>query len=152
MKVDPSKYYLHVSKKKLFYNRLFVNVFLYQEISIEICDDPFEIRLRDNYELLEDEYHESEKRWKMLDNKVDELRKTHLHLPATKVDELYRSLAKRNGDIYVKRSRQMYASSPMRTQLFIVSGRDIEILAMADPSLHGYEKILYQMRTLDPDR
>ena len=48
---------------------------------IEICDDPFEVHLRDNYELLEDEYNESQKRWKMLDAKVDELRKTHLHLP-----------------------------------------------------------------------
>lgn len=40
------------------------------EFVIEMSDDPFEVRLRDNYELLEDEYKESLKRQKMLDIKV----------------------------------------------------------------------------------
>lgn len=35
-----------------------------------MSDDPFEIKLRDNFELLEDEYHESLKRQKMLKDKV----------------------------------------------------------------------------------
>lgn len=41
-----------------------------QEFVFEISDDPLEVRLRDNYELLEDEYKESFKRQKMLDVKV----------------------------------------------------------------------------------
>ena len=71
---------------------------------------------------------------------------------ATKVNELYRSLAKRNADIYIKRSHLMYGSSPMRTHLFTVNARDLEILSLADPTMQGKEKILDHMRSLDSER
>lgn len=38
-----------------------------------MSDDPFEVRLRDNYELLEDEFKENLKRQKMLEEKVNEI-------------------------------------------------------------------------------
>jgi hypothetical protein len=45
--------------------------------SMVLCDDPFEVKLRDNYELREDEFRESLKRKRMLDAKIEELRRTH---------------------------------------------------------------------------
>ncbi|KAJ8927257.1 hypothetical protein NQ314_020308 [Rhamnusium bicolor] len=41
-----------------------------KEFLFEMSDDPFEVKLRDNFELLEDEYNESLKRQKMLKDKV----------------------------------------------------------------------------------
>lgn len=41
-----------------------------KEFLFEMADDPFEVKLRDNYELLEDEYSEGLKRQKMLKEKV----------------------------------------------------------------------------------
>jgi hypothetical protein len=43
-----------------------------QVVRIEVGDDPFEVKLRDNYELLEDEYFESLKRFQVLDNKINQ--------------------------------------------------------------------------------
>ena len=56
-----------------------------KQVSLEICDDPFEVKLRDNYELLEDEYHESVKRRQTLDTKIEEQRRRHGLLQARKV-------------------------------------------------------------------
>lgn len=117
-----------------------------------MSDDPFEVRLRDNYELLEDEYKESLKRQKMLDVKVAELCKAHLLLPAGKVEELYASLSKRNTEIYVQRSRQMCRAAPTRTRLFAWLMNDVEILSLADLSVHGAENAVNVMSEIDPDR
>lgn len=50
----------------------FISGFLLQikDFVFEMSDDPFEVKLRDNYELLEDEYKENIKRQKMLEEKV----------------------------------------------------------------------------------
>ena len=56
-----------------------------KQFSLEICDDPFEVKLRDNYELLEDEYHEGVKRRHTLDTKIEEQRRRHGLLQARKV-------------------------------------------------------------------
>ncbi|PNF40865.1 hypothetical protein B7P43_G15929 [Cryptotermes secundus] len=116
-----------------------------------MSDDPFEVRLRDNYELLEDEYMESLKRQKMLDVKVAELRKAHPLLPAAKVEELYASLNKCNTEIYVQRSKQMCRAAPARTRLFAWLINDVEILSLADPSVHGAENAVKTMTEIDPD-
>ncbi|KAJ9596917.1 hypothetical protein L9F63_012042, partial [Diploptera punctata] len=122
-----------------------------KEFLFEMSDDPFEVRLRDNYELLEDEYKESLKRQKMLDVKVAELCKAHLLLPAGKVEELYASLNKRNTEIYVQRSKQMCRAAPARTRLFAWLMNDVEIMSLADPSIHGAENAVNNMTEIDPD-
>ncbi|XP_012140233.2 bridge-like lipid transfer protein family member hobbit [Megachile rotundata] len=117
----------------------------------EVSDDPFEVRLRDNYELLEDEYKESLKRQAMLDAKVQELCRTHLLLPQGKVEELYASLNKKNAEIYVQRWKQMQRAGPARTRLFAWSMLDIEILALADPSIDGTENATKALREMDAE-
>ncbi|KAF8767944.1 Protein KIAA0100 like protein [Argiope bruennichi] len=56
--------------------------------TIELEDDPFEVKLRDNCELLEDEYHESLKRKRMLDEKIESFRRTNLLLPKRVVNRI----------------------------------------------------------------
>lgn len=121
-----------------------------KEFLFEMTDDPFEVKLRDNFELLEDEYKESLKRQKMLDAKVQELCKEHLLMPAGKVDELYSSLNMKNAEIYIQRSKQMNQTPP-RTRLIAWLMSDLEIMALADPSIHGAENVVKNMTEIDPD-
>ncbi|CAB4069457.1 unnamed protein product [Lepeophtheirus salmonis] len=68
--------------------RLPPDVILYvKQIQIDFHDDPFEVRLKKNYELMEDEHYESEKRKKVLESKIDNFRRMNLMLPVNKIDE-----------------------------------------------------------------
>uniref|UniRef100_T1IJV3 FMP27/BLTP2/Hobbit GFWDK motif-containing RBG unit domain-containing protein n=1 Tax=Strigamia maritima TaxID=126957 RepID=T1IJV3_STRMM len=117
--------------------------------NVEVADDPFEVKLRDNFELLEDEYVENQKRGKILDAKVEELRQTHRLLPNSKVDVLYANLQKRNTDIYIQRSRQMYSAAPRRSSLATWHFAEVEILALADPSCHGKQRVVEHIQNID---
>ncbi|XP_069972376.1 protein hobbit [Penaeus vannamei] len=118
---------------------------------LEIGDDPFEVKLRYNYELLEDEYQESCKRIKALDARIEELRKTMFLFPTGKIEELYKNLQEKNSETYIKRSKLMYESAPMRTQLFTWTMEDVVIFAMADPTFHGTEKVIQHMVDIDQE-
>nr|XP_002730876.1 PREDICTED: UPF0378 protein KIAA0100-like [Saccoglossus kowalevskii] len=121
-----------------------------QTISIKICDDPFEVKLGDNYELMRDEHAESDHRRELLNNKVAELRQSHGELlPAKKIAELYYSLDRKHVDIYMKRSKQLYKTSPMRQTLLQWSMSGLEITAICDETLHGKDNIVKQMRDID---
>lgn len=67
------------------------------------------------------------------------------------MEELYASLNKKNAEIYVQRSKQMYRAVPPRTRLFAWCISDIKIMALADPSIHGAENVLRIMREIDPE-
>ncbi|KAI5721504.1 hypothetical protein M8J77_021631 [Diaphorina citri] len=122
-----------------------------KEFLFEASDDPFEVKLRDNYELLEDEYKESLKRQKMLDTKLEELYKSHLLIPSAKLEELYANLNAMNSKIYIHRCRQMNAQVTPRTRLFAAVMNDVEILAISDPAIHGAENIVKIMTDIDQD-
>ncbi|XP_022819487.1 protein KIAA0100 [Spodoptera litura] len=119
-----------------------------EELLIEMSDDPFEVKLRDNYELLEDEYKESQKRRTMLDAKVQELCKPHLFLPAGKVEELYSALRQKDAQIYVQRCR---AAPPPRTRLVACCLSRFSLVALADPTIHGTQNAQARLREIDHD-
>ncbi|XP_039613175.1 protein KIAA0100-like isoform X1 [Polypterus senegalus] len=121
-----------------------------KQFSFLFLDDVFEIKLRDNYELMKDESKESAKRLQLLDKKVSDLRKQHGELlPARKIEELYTSLERRNIEIYIQRSRLLYSNTPMRKSLLTWTITDLEVMAFADQSLHGPDKVREQMMDID---
>ncbi|XP_029963673.1 protein KIAA0100 isoform X2 [Salarias fasciatus] len=125
-------------------------VFKVSQFSFVFLDDVFEIKLRDNYELMKDESKESAKRLQLLDKKVADLRKQHGELlPARKIEELYSSLEKKHIEIYIQRSRRLYANTPMRKSLLTWTVTDLELVALADRELHGPEKVREQLRDID---
>lgn len=125
-------------------------VFKISQFSFVFLDDIFEIKLRDNYELMKDESKESAKRLQLLDKKVVDLRKQHGELlPARKIEELYSSLEKKHIEIYIQRSRRLYVNTPMRKSLLTWTISDLELVALADESLHGPERVREQLRDID---
>ncbi|XP_038614966.1 protein KIAA0100 homolog isoform X2 [Tachyglossus aculeatus] len=122
-----------------------------QHFSWVFLDDVFEVKLRDNYELMKDESKESAKRLQLLDAKVAALRKQHGELlPARKIEELYASLERKNIEIYIQRSRRLYGTTPMRRALLTWSLAGLELVALADASFHGPDRVVRQLRELDP--
>uniref|UniRef100_A0A8C1AMW0 Si:ch211-259g3.4 n=2 Tax=Cyprinus carpio TaxID=7962 RepID=A0A8C1AMW0_CYPCA len=120
------------------------------QFSFVFLDDVFEIKLRDNYELMKDESKESAKRLQLLDKKVADLRKQHGELlPARKIEELYTSLERKHIEIYIQRSKRLYANTPMRKSLLTWTVSELKLLALADQSLHGPERIREQLRDID---
>lgn len=120
------------------------------EFLLEMSDDPFEVKLRDNYVLLLDEYNESLKRKKTLDQKINELRSQRLILPVNYVEELNEKLITKNSEIYIDRSKKMYETPP-RTRLFAWIMTRLELFFMADPSIHGYNNVTKTMQIIDQE-
>ncbi|XP_005096164.1 protein KIAA0100 isoform X2 [Aplysia californica] len=119
-------------------------------LSIELSDDPFEVKMGLNYELLKDEGIESKKRKEVMDAKLLDLQKKQF-IPVNKREELFASLHKRNSEIYIQRSQQLYNAAPIRTQLFTWLMEDLTITALADRSFHGTENVLKNMRDIDSE-
>lgn len=120
-----------------------------KEFLMEMSDDPFEVKLRDNYVLLLDEYNESVKRKELFDQKIAQLCSERLILPAGTLEELNANLIKKNSEIYIQRSKKIAENGPTRTRLIAWIMTDLEIMAMADPSVHGTENAVRMIREID---
>uniref|UniRef100_A0A915IWU7 FMP27/BLTP2/Hobbit GFWDK motif-containing RBG unit domain-containing protein n=1 Tax=Romanomermis culicivorax TaxID=13658 RepID=A0A915IWU7_ROMCU len=123
---------------------------------LEMCDDLFEVKLRDNYELLMDEYFEGERRMQILDQKIEDLRKGQPiqempRISGYKVNELYDSLRETNSAIYVERSKKMYVSNHRRTSLFSWTLEEFELKSLADRSYHGDENFIKNIQLMNPE-
>lgn len=119
-------------------------------VHIEVGDDPFEVRLSDNYILMEDEYKESQRRWNIATEKiVENIKKPLSTLPESKMNELRSSFSKQNAETYKKRHRQLYDTNQMRTALFTVKAENLTLHLAADTSYNTYEKMVNILRKVD---
>lgn len=117
----------------------------------EVEDDPFETKLRTNYMLLEDEYNEQLKRDQTLQEKINELKRTNLMLASSTVEDLNRALAKKNSDIYIQRSKQLYSSEVRQLPLFSVIVEEGDLKLLADSSFHKHDDIKAIIKGLNPE-
>ena len=120
-----------------------------QHFKFELADDPFEVRLRDNYVLKEEEYLESQKRLQIFGQKIEEKRKQNLMFPKEKIEELLTNLSKKNAEIYVQRAKKLF-SAVSRTRLFECNLGCLEVAILADPSMTGRDNVLNMMYDSDP--
>lgn len=101
--------------------------------------------------MLVDEYLESLKRKALFDKKIEQRYSERLLKPAGKIESLYANLVEKNSEIYIQRSKKIRESGPVRTRLLAWIMTDVEILAMADPSMHGTENVTRIMREIDSE-
>ena len=120
-----------------------------QHFKFEFADDPFEIKLRDNYVLREDEYLESQKRLQIFGQKIEEFKKKNLMFPKEKIEELLTNLSKKNADIFVQRAKEL-GKVQSRTPLFECNLGHVEMAVLADPSMQGRDAVLGHMMQCDP--
>lgn len=143
---------IHNVKKKEFTvasklpNDLLIKI---NEFLVEMSDDPFEVKLRDNYVLLVDEYHHAIERKQLLDEKIQALCSGLLSVPFSKIEELNHVLTVKNSEIYIKRSKKYQEAGPTRTRLLAWIMTDLQIMAMADTAIHGTENVTRMMRDID---
>uniref|UniRef100_A0A1I7Y709 Fmp27_GFWDK domain-containing protein n=1 Tax=Steinernema glaseri TaxID=37863 RepID=A0A1I7Y709_9BILA len=116
--------------------------------TLQMDDDPFEVQLQTNYELMVDEVYECERRREMLEKKLQDYAQRNFYVTAAKEAELFEALKLRNAKIYVERARQLRAT---RSQLFVWDVRDVEIRAFADSTLHGERNVVRLIREFNPE-
>lgn len=72
-------------------------------------------------------------------------------MPTSTIEGLYENLIRKNSEIYIQRSKKIRDSGPVCSHLLAWVMTDVEIMAMADVSLHGTEKVTNIMREIDAE-
>ncbi|KFD55103.1 hypothetical protein M513_04021 [Trichuris suis] len=140
-------------------------------VSIEICDDPFEVKLRDNYtvdlsisavivisseenlilKLMVDEYFEAENRAAILRSRIEEQCLAGSLTSQPDLNDLFACLSKRSSSIYIQRSQKLYKGLPSRTSLFRCSFEAMDLKVFADINFLGETRLCQQIRSMDPN-
>ncbi|OUC47049.1 putative metal cation transporter, ZIP family [Trichinella nativa] len=122
-----------------------------QSFSLELCDDPFEVKLNDNYMLMMDECCEARRRHAILKRRLARRNVASPFYPKSDEHELYMGLQRKNASIYIQRSNTLYNGKPSRTGLFTWYVDFVDLVVIADSDLFGSEKLSSEIRTLDAD-
>ncbi|XP_028400324.1 protein KIAA0100-like [Dendronephthya gigantea] len=122
-----------------------------KSLSFEIEDDPFEVKLGKNYELLCDEALQWTERERLLEERISEKRKNPGNmLSDKKVEGLYYSLSEKKSKIYIERSVKLYEVDK-RTRLCCWEFTDVNLMILADESMNGEEKVVPLMKQIDSE-
>ena len=122
------------------------------EILIDIPDDGFEVKLRDQYELKSDESIQKTQRWLLLNEKIREIKLQEGELGTSdKIKSLQESLNREDSMVYINRVRSIYQSNPMRHWLLRIKLSQSSLTILADPSLQGRENLVRLMEKLNPE-
>ncbi|XP_067034079.1 bridge-like lipid transfer protein family member 2 isoform X1 [Acropora muricata] len=124
---------------------------LFKKISFVLEDDPFEVKLRDNYALLLDEMEQWKERTQLLEAKLDEVRKKPGNsLTVKKEEALKRALEEKNSQIYIQRSKTLHEQTAQRTTLLTWEFHHLDLVVLSDESHHG-NRAIDVMKQLDSD-
>ena len=122
------------------------------EIVIDLPDDGFEVKLRDQYELKSDESIQKTQRWLLLNEKIREIKLQEGEMGTSdKIKSLQESLNREDSMVYINRARSFYQSNPIRHWLLRIKLSQSSLTILADPRLQGRANLVSCMEKLNPE-
>jgi len=116
-------------------------------LTFELEDDPFEVKIEQNYLLQLDEMDECAEREMKLKQRLKDIQGAFVS--SKKMEEIMRNLAAKNAQIYIKRSMAIHQDNGKRSVLFKCAVRDLDLMVLADNSFHGRDKVLEKLKAID---